>query len=703
MNKSIVSILYSPIAYRRNQVLLLCRLSTQAFNSEVSSKKLDQVPSLKEFMLLQNQAKASEQTTSCEVSLPSPSSFLNSSRPMNFYIETYGCQMNISDSEIVRSVLLSSGYHSTSSIEEADIILTNTCAVRENAELKVKHRLKYFQSLRKKNRISKRQQKANSSSLKEETADTDIKTYLSNHSIYPLVGVLGCMAERIKDKLLLEDSVDFICGPDSYRDIPRLLNNIITLGEKQSNTALSYQETYSDIAPVREENSVSAYVSIMRGCNNMCSFCIVPFTRGRERSRPFLTILQEIRSLVEQGVKEIVLLGQNVNGYHDTASDSLSYLSSHSHLFSSSSPTSGVVSSTVVDDILESSEYKATPGFNNLYQSKKKDKAGIRFSHLLVIVAQLFPEVRIRFTSPHPKDFPEEVLDVIASHYNICSNVHLPLQSGSTSVLERMRRGYSQDAYLSLAKRIRQKIPGVTLSTDIITGFCDESEEEHQETLKLLKEVQYEQAFMFAYSKREKTHAYYHYEDNITEDIKQRRLTEIIDTFRDNMIERNIQEENGNYQVVLVEGESMRSTSNNITFTGRTDGNKRVIFPATSVPSISLEQLQSYWKEMKHLRKDSSSQLKSINDESSLSLKELLFDDIIKWSPELREELLVQGISSSNLRETMKTVVSVDQLPGEYVLVKILKANTPTLRGVAVARTTIADMNAFSQSLRHDQ
>lgn len=313
--------------------------------------------------------------------------------------------MNSADSEIVRSILSDAGHIYCDSIESADLILTNTCAIRENAEAKVWNRLDYFQSIRNKNKKLRKQG-------------------------LPVIGVLGCMAERLKEKLLDEDSVDFVCGPDAYRDIPRLLNVVISTDQKEANTMLSFEETYADISPVRTVSRHSAFVSIMRGCNNMCSFCIVPFTRGRERSRPIGSILGEVQELSVQGVKEVVLLGQNVNGYHDA------------------SPESVVA--------YPATTYQAAHGFNNLFQSKSRDRPGARFSDLLSAVAAINPEMRVRFTSPHPKDFPDDVLHTIAATPNICPSVHMPMQSGSSSVLTRMRRGYSREVFLSLVQRVRQ-------------------------------------------------------------------------------------------------------------------------------------------------------------------------------------------------------------------------------------------------------
>lgn len=635
--------------------------------------------------------------------------------PLKFFIETYGCQMNVSDSEIVSSLLVSAGHSIATDIETADVILTNTCAIRENAEAKVWHRLKYFQSIRRKNKTLAKQKenKANKVSGKQSKRekqqqgfdevstenshdDSPIETQffgekggqLDGKSVevgavsvlkkrkaaspaYPIVGVLGCMAERLKEKLLVEESVDFICGPDAYRDIPRLLENIITTtGQKQANTVLSFDETYADIHPVRQVNSSSAFISIMRGCNNMCSFCIVPFTRGRERSRPMSSIINEIKVMYEeQQLREIVLLGQNVNGYHDTSEES-------AILF----PTSN--------------QYKAAPGFNNLYKSKKRDLPGARFADLLQSIATQFPELRVRFTSPHPKDFPFEVLEVIAQNDNVCKSIHLPVQSGSTTCLQRMRRGYSREAYLELVERMRSIIPNVTISADIIAGFCGETEEEHQDTLTLMDIVKYDQAFMFAYSLREKTHAARTMTDDVPEEIKQRRLREIIDRFHTHIIAKNRVEEYGKLHLVLVEGHSTKSTDENPYFTGRTDGNKRVIFPATSVPVLNPEEVTSNTSDVA---------MSSTANVSEWNLKHLLFGDISQWSKDSIQSLLSHGLKSNPLFQWSETdngnrVVDKESVIGKYAVVRVLKSDSSTLRGVMVAKTTLSDFSAMMRS-----
>lgn len=404
-----------------------------------------------------------------------------------FYIETYGCQMNFADSEIVNSILINDGMTAVNDALTADVILVNTCSIRENAETRVWNRLKEFRSLKKTN--------------KELT-----------------VGVLGCMAERIKDKIIEEEHlVDIVVGPDAYRDIPRLIEEVED-GRKAVNVLLSLEETYADIAPVRTTgNGVSAFVSIMRGCDNMCSFCVVPFTRGRERSRPLDSILSEIQQLSDEGYKEITLLGQNVNSYKD--------------------------------------------GENT-------------FTRLMDAASLINPEIRFRFSSPHPKDFPDDLLYLISERPNLCNYIHIPAQAGSDSMLERMRRPYTREQYLALTAKMRSIIPGVSLSTDIIAGFCGETDEEHRGTMTLMKEVGYDLAYMFAYSERERTLAYRKFEDDVPEEIKKKRLSEIIHQQMEIQKERN-QSEIGERHLVLIEGTSKKSDEQ---VHGRTDTNKTVVF-----------------------------------------------------------------------------------------------------------------------------
>ncbi|MDX1670991.1 MAG: tRNA (N6-isopentenyl adenosine(37)-C2)-methylthiotransferase MiaB [Balneolaceae bacterium] len=404
-----------------------------------------------------------------------------------FYIETYGCQMNFSDTEIVNSILLDEGMKPVQEAEEADIIFINTCSIRDNAETKVWNRLREFRALKKEN--------------------PDLT-----------VGVLGCMAERIRENIIeKEHLVDLVVGPDAYRDLPQLLARVDD-GRKAVNVLLSQEETYADITPVRTTgNGVSAFVTIMRGCDNMCAFCVVPFTRGRERSRPVGSILDELNALSSKGYREVTLLGQNVNSYNYEGTD---------------------------------------------------------FTRLMDLASQVDPEMRIRFSSPHPKDFPEPLLDLISERPNLCNYIHIPAQSGSDTVLERMRRPYTREQYLELVGKMRKIIPGVSLSTDIIAGFCDETEQEHEDTMSLMEKVRYDLAYMFAYSERERTLAHRRFEDNVPEKIKKRRLTEIIEQQMNIQEERN-REEIGRRHLVLVEGTSKRSEQQ---LCGRTDTNKMVIF-----------------------------------------------------------------------------------------------------------------------------
>ncbi|KAL0551008.1 hypothetical protein IC582_010079 [Cucumis melo] len=450
------------------------------------------------------------------------------------YHETYGCQMNINDMEVVLSIMKKAGYGETvDTPETAEIIFINTCAIRDNAEQKVWQRLNYFWFL-------KRQWKSN------------VATGRSQSRHPPKVVVLGCMAERLKDKILDSDKmVDVVCGPDAYRDLPRLLDEV-DYGQKGINTLLSLEETYADISPVRiAKNSVTAFVSVMRGCNNMCSFCIVPFTRGRERSRPVESIVCEVKELYREGVKEVTLLGQNVNSYNDTTENA---------------------------DIEPGTNWKLSDGFSTIAKVKKM---GLRFSDLLDRLSTEFPEMRFRYTSPHPKDFPDEFLYLMRDRHNICKSIHLPAQSGNSIVLERMRRGYTREAYLDLVHKIRSIIPDVGITSDFICGFCGETEEEHADTLSLINEVGYDMAYMFAYSMREKTHAHRNYVDDIPEEVKQRRLTELIEAFR-NSTGRCYDSQIGSVQLVLVEGPNKRAPETEMI--GKSDRSHRVSFVNVAVP-----------------------------------------------------------------------------------------------------------------------
>lgn len=451
------------------------------------------------------------------------------------YHETYGCQMNINDMEIVLSIMNNAGYREVVDVpENAEIVFINTCAIRDNAEQKVWQRLNYFWFLKRhwKNNVAI----GRSQSLRP-----------------PKVVVLGCMAERLKEKILDADKmVDVVCGPDAYRDLPRLLEEV-DYGQKGINTLLSLEETYADINPVRiSKNSVTAFVSVMRGCNNMCSFCIVPFTRGRERSRPVESIVREVAELWKEGVKEVTLLGQNVNSYNDTSGSE--------------------------EELESGSNWIFSDGFSSTCRIKKM---GLRFSDLLDRLSVEFPEMRFRFTSPHPKDFPDELLYLMRERRNICKSIHLPAQTGNSNVLERMRRGYTREAYLDLVQKIRSIIPDVGLSSDFICGFCGETEEEHLDTLSLIKAVGYDMAFMFAYSMREKTHAHRNYVDDVPEQIKQRRLAELIEAFREST-GQCFDSQIGTIQLVLVEGPNKRAPDTELM--GKSDRGHRVMFVNQPIP-----------------------------------------------------------------------------------------------------------------------
>ncbi|MXV49428.1 tRNA (N6-isopentenyl adenosine(37)-C2)-methylthiotransferase MiaB [Pedobacter sp. HMF7647] len=410
------------------------------------------------------------------------------------YIESYGCQMNFSDSEIVASIMLDNGFETTKDYKQADVVFINTCSIRENAEQRVRNRLKEFGAAKK-----------------------------SNPGM--TIGVLGCMAERLKSKFLEEEKlVDVVVGPDAYRDLPNLIDQVDD-GARAVNVLLSREETYADISPVRlNSNGITAFISIMRGCDNMCSFCVVPFTRGRERSRDVHSILDEARQLFAEGYKEVTLLGQNVDSYKWT---------------------------------------DETTGEH------------VNFARLLELVALVDPKLRVRFSTSHPKDITDEVLYVIAKYDNICNYIHLPVQSGSSRVLDIMNRTYDRDWYMDRVNAIRRIIPNCAISTDVISGFCTETEEEHQETLSMMEFVKYDYAYMFAYSERPGTLAAKRYPDDIPEEVKKRRHTEVMNLQREHSHYR-LQQQVGKEHVVLIEGLSKKSDQD---FCGRNDQNAMVVFP----------------------------------------------------------------------------------------------------------------------------
>lgn len=422
------------------------------------------------------------------------------------YIESYGCQMNFSDSEIVASILEKEGYQTTRLMEEAEIVFVNTCSIREKAEQTVRKRLEGFHKVKRRNPGM-------------------------------IIGVLGCMAERLKTKLLDEEKlVDIVVGPDAYRDLPSLVQEVDG-GRKAVNVILSKEETYGDISPVRlGGNGVTAFVSITRGCDNMCTFCVVPFTRGRERSRNPESIINEVRDLSERGYKEVTLLGQNVDSY----------------LWYGGGPKKD---------------------FDKLTQAEQE--SSVNFAQLMEKVAQVDPQIRVRFSTSHPKDMTDDVLHVMAKYDNICKYIHLPFQSGNSRILEMMNRGYTREWYLNRIEAIRSIIPDCSVSADVITGFCTESEAEHQDTLSLMEEVKYHFSYMFKYSERPNTLAQRKYEDDIDEETKSRRLNEIIAMQQKHSLER-MKADVGKTLEVLVEGVSKKSDQE---LYGRTTHNSVAVFP----------------------------------------------------------------------------------------------------------------------------
>ncbi len=423
------------------------------------------------------------------------------SKGKKLYLESYGCQMNFSDSDIVASILAKEGFETTRNSDEADLVLINTCSIRDNAEQRVRNRLTHFNKAKK-------------------------------HRPGLTIGILGCMAERLKAQLLEEEKlVDMVVGPDAYRDLPGLLEEIGD-GRKAVNVLLSREETYAEINPVRlDSNGVNAFISIMRGCDNMCSFCVVPFTRGRERSRDPESIVHEARYLHQQGYREVTLLGQNVDSYRWNI--------------------------TKKGEII------------------KDGRVTVNFAELLEKVALVAPDLRVRFSTSHPKDMTDDVLHTMAKHNNICKYIHLPVQSGNTDVLQRMNRGYSREWYFERIGAIRRIMPDCAISTDIITGFCGETDAEHAETASLMRDVAYEFAYMFKYSERPKTLAERNYTDDIAEEVKQKRLEEIIAIQSASSLRRN-KEALGKTFDVLIEGNSKKNQNE---LSGRNSQNAVVVFP----------------------------------------------------------------------------------------------------------------------------
>lgn len=411
------------------------------------------------------------------------------------FIETYGCQMNVYDSEIVLSILEKEGYAPCSRLEDADLILVNTCSIRENAEQRIWGRLDRFMQEKKHRKTT--------------------------------VGVLGCMAERLKQELLSHPAVDLVAGPDTYRELPQMLRNLENEGDKQIDTRLSMRETYADIEPVRTDTGgVTTFISIMRGCNNMCTYCIVPYVRGGERSRDPHSIVREARQLHAAGYREVSLLGQNVDSY--------------------------------------------------LWKNPENPTETVNFAQLLELVALVSPDLRVRFSTSHPKDMSNGVLYSMAMYPNICTHIHLPVQSGSDRMLEKMNRKYTAAQYLERIDKIREIVPGAAVTTDIIAGFCSETEEDHKATMDLMKKVRFDSAFMFQYSQRPGTKAARHFEDDVPPETKTRRLNEIIELQSAISLELN-RDCVGHTYKVLIEGTSKRDTGS---LFGRTSANKVCVFPA---------------------------------------------------------------------------------------------------------------------------
>lgn len=462
--------------------------------------------------LIEDIAILDENQEACEVVKTSKDE--NTGKARRLYIESYGCQMNFSDSEIVTAVMQENGFDTTATPENADLIFLNTCAIRDNAEQKIRHRLQHLNSLKKK---------------KPEM----------------LIGVLGCMAERLKTKLLEEEKmVDIVAGPDAYRDLPKLVNEADE-GSRAINVFLSREETYADINPVRlNSNGITAFVSIMRGCDNMCSFCVVPFTRGRERSRNPYSIVEECKNLFENGFREVTLLGQNVDSYFWTAKE----------------------------DIISLKMYQKALDKGESFEGIET----VNFAQLLERVALISPDLRVRFSTSHPKDITDEVLYTMAKYENICKYIHLPVQSGNTRVLELMNRTYTREWYLERVAAIRRILGNACgISSDMIAGFCTETEEEHQDTLSLMRLVEYDFSYMFYYSERPATPAEKKLKDDIDLETKKRRLNEIIALQNELSLKRN-QQDVGKVHKVLVEGFSKRSQDY---LQGRNTANKVIIFP----------------------------------------------------------------------------------------------------------------------------
>ena len=601
-------------------------------------------------------------------------------RTLKFHLKTYGCQMNVNDSDIVRGVLLNHSsaaddatsttnaihFEETADEMDADVLLTNTCAIRENAEAKVWHRLRELRAHDAKFPLDRVREdgvkavlEANGANRKRQQSKVKRKSSKGRKK-KRIIGVLGCMAERLKEDMFRDGTADLIVGPDAFRDLPRLISTLSPAPlpspssslsssalasseetvERAVNVQLSLDETYADITPVRANpGDVSAFVSVMRGCNNMCSYCVVPFTRGRERSRELDSIVAEARHLYEtEAVKECILLGQNVNSYHDRSENAKA-------------------ARPAPEGLAKEREFgyrTSNDGFTNLF--KLRGGAGYYFADLVEAVSDISPELRVRFTSPHPKDYPPELLALMTERPNVCNQLHMPAQSGSSAVLERMRRGYTREAYMQLIDDVRSTIPDVAISSDFISGFCGETEEEHRDTLSLMEHVAYDQAYMFAYSMRGRTHAHRTMEDDVPEDVKMRRLNEVINVFRTKVQERNDDMEVGRIRLVLVEGESKKSRPGQRAFSGRTDQNKRIVFPIAGV-----------------------------EDEDGLVGQ--------CWSEEEIAPMLQQ---TKGWSDEISPSIKVPLRPGDYAAVLVTETRGHILKGEALWRSSLQGFNSLS-------
>lgn len=542
------------------------------YNQEDVKRKISDIPLLKDF--INNKKDSIEESLNQEELIEiNPVDYYKSNiattnilNNKTYLLESFGCQMNSNDAEIVKAILNKSGLVETLEKENADIILFNTCSIREAAEERVIERIK------------------------------QLKQYKNSNKDL-IVGVLGCMAENkkgtlqtVKNKFNKDGKtlnlINLVAGPDSYRELPKMISALMTKESKfEINTQLSIEETYGDIMPVRVKDNLKAFVSIMRGCNNMCTYCIVPFTRGVERSRDSISIFNEIKELNEQGIKEVTLLGQNVNSYFVSNNEDIDdYYAFISQKFSEEEfnyikneskkqhYSNTELKQADIKDFLTLSEKVLADGFDER-QSKAKvnDKKGLRFHQLLFYLSESFPNIKFRFTSPHPKDYPDALIKIIAYQNNVSKGLHIPLQSGNTEILTKMKRFYSKESYINLIEKIREVIPKAKISSDFIVGFCGETEDQFLDTLDVCRKVNFDVAYMFMYSMRPKTYAYHKFVDNVTQEDKSQRLTKLIEVIFEGQNKNNTNEI-GKEQLVLVEGLSKKNNKDEVLVYGKNDG-----------------------------------------------------------------------------------------------------------------------------------